>query len=538
MALSSSGVASLTTSSLAVGTTQVSAAYQGAGGYAGSTSNQINQVVSQASTTTSVAVAPNPLVISQTVTFSATVAGVAPATGTPTGKVQFTLYGGDIGQPAQLDASGVATMSTPLSFVGHIPIGAVYLGDASYVGSTATPVFLDVEPPAPTGVVASAGVSSATVSWDAITVPRPDQSTLGSDTRGAQLYVPRYELTAHDKTTGVTSPAIDEGTSLAATVSGLTVGDAYYFTVVAVLTSSEAAPTRTVPMQTTSSAPSAPSNLVVPTSAAPQDTSKGATSAAVGTPGQAGSVQATASGGTGTITVARYGSDPTGGFKGSGAFFDVSISPGSTYTSLTITLCGIEPGGSIEWWNPITLGYEAVSNVAASSTAGCDDVTVTADTTPSISQMYGTVLAVVAAVPVAQLASTGSADLWLAPLGVLLLLAGVALLVASRRSEGLRRSIATLPLSEGDPAGRDRCAGPPLCNTDESSFESSLVTGGGHGADFRWSASGRRSGGRAGGIDWGDQLLERRLNELDDDPGEHGRDNLCLPLGCRRATAR
>jgi hypothetical protein len=49
--------------------------------------------------------------------------------------------------------------------------------------------------------------------------------------------------------------------------------------------------------------------------------------------------------------MARYSSDP-------GTFFDVSISPGSTYTSLTISLCGIEPRGSIKWWNPITLAYE------------------------------------------------------------------------------------------------------------------------------------------------------------------------------------
>lgn len=65
-------------------------------------------------------------------------------------------------------------------------------------------------------------------------------------------------------------------------------------------------------------------------------------------------------------------------------------------------------------------------------------MTITADTTPSISQMYCTVLAV-AAPSGSQLAFTGTKDLWLALLGLLLLLAGAALLVASRRSEALRR---------------------------------------------------------------------------------------------------
>lgn len=62
----------------------------------------------------------------QSVIFTATVAVVAPGTGTPTGAVQFRDDGVNIGSPVPLNASGVATLSTTTLQTGAHTITAVY----------------------------------------------------------------------------------------------------------------------------------------------------------------------------------------------------------------------------------------------------------------------------------------------------------------------------------------------------------------------------------------------------------------------------
>ena len=64
-----------------------------------------------------------------------------------------------------------------------------------------------------------------------------------------------------------------------------------------------------------------------------------------------GSLSATASGGTGTVTVAQYSSDPVGqpSFQSGNDYFDVFLTAGYTFQSLTITACGsriIRGGGT------------------------------------------------------------------------------------------------------------------------------------------------------------------------------------------------
>ncbi|MBV8316569.1 MAG: Ig-like domain repeat protein [Planctomycetaceae bacterium] len=73
-------------------------------------------------TTTTLASDINPSVFGQTVTFTATVAAVAPGTGTPTvaavapgtgtptGKVQFVIDGTNFGAPVALDTTGTASI--------------------------------------------------------------------------------------------------------------------------------------------------------------------------------------------------------------------------------------------------------------------------------------------------------------------------------------------------------------------------------------------------------------------------------------------
>ena len=74
-------------------------------------------------------------VYGQSVTFTATVAAVAPGTGTSTGTVEFYNNGTDMG-PGTSQGSGVWTLSTAALAVGLYPdITADYSGDANFLGS-------------------------------------------------------------------------------------------------------------------------------------------------------------------------------------------------------------------------------------------------------------------------------------------------------------------------------------------------------------------------------------------------------------------
>src|SRR6202142_4132812 len=85
--VNSSGVATLNTSSLPVGTDSLTAVYSGNAGFATSTSTAIGETVILAPTTTTLTVAPSPLFDGQTATLMAT---VSPApTGPPAGSVNF-----------------------------------------------------------------------------------------------------------------------------------------------------------------------------------------------------------------------------------------------------------------------------------------------------------------------------------------------------------------------------------------------------------------------------------------------------------------
>ena len=134
----SSGVATFSTSSLAVGTQSITAVYSGDTNFTTSTSNAVSQVVDQASRTTALALTSgtNPSTSGQPVTFTATVAVVSPGTGTPTGTVTFDDNGTQIGTGTL--TAGVATFSTSSLAVGTQSITAVYSGDTNFTTSTSS----------------------------------------------------------------------------------------------------------------------------------------------------------------------------------------------------------------------------------------------------------------------------------------------------------------------------------------------------------------------------------------------------------------
>ncbi len=164
----SSGVASFTTSSLAVGTQSITAVYSGDTNFTISTSSAVSQIVNLASSTTALTSSANPSTSGQSVTFTATVAAVSPGSGTPTGTVDFydgTVNAADlIGQGTLNGVSGndQATFTTsttsPLALGTH-PITAVYSGDTNFTTSTSS-VFSQVVLPATTTTLTSSGTPS------------------------------------------------------------------------------------------------------------------------------------------------------------------------------------------------------------------------------------------------------------------------------------------------------------------------------------------------------------------------------------------
>lgn len=143
-ALNGSGVAQLTTSSLAVGNHAITAVYAGDTNFATSTSAVFNQVVNSNSSTV-LSSSLNPSVYGQSVTFTATVSAISPA-GTPTGTVTFSIDGSTVASNVPLDGAGKATYSTSALSVGSHTVDAVYSGDGTYGTSTAATLTQVVKP--------------------------------------------------------------------------------------------------------------------------------------------------------------------------------------------------------------------------------------------------------------------------------------------------------------------------------------------------------------------------------------------------------
>lgn len=127
--------ASFTTDQLSVAQHAIVATYNGNDSFLGSTGSVV-QKVQRAQTTTTVTSSANPSQSGQGVTFSASVAAVAPAVGNPTGTVRFTVNGANLGGPATI-VDGVATSNAFVSLSpGTYAIEATYSGDGNFVNSS------------------------------------------------------------------------------------------------------------------------------------------------------------------------------------------------------------------------------------------------------------------------------------------------------------------------------------------------------------------------------------------------------------------
>jgi hypothetical protein len=133
--LNGSGVATFSTSTLVVGTHNITASYAGNGNFTGSTSTVLSEVVQKASTSIAVSSSQNPLTINQSVTLTAKLSWSNSLT--PTGTVTFLDGATTIGSSA-VNGSGVATFSTSTLSVGTHNITASYVGDGNFTASTST----------------------------------------------------------------------------------------------------------------------------------------------------------------------------------------------------------------------------------------------------------------------------------------------------------------------------------------------------------------------------------------------------------------
>ena len=134
--LDGSGIASFTTSSLGLGSSDILAIYSGDSVY-DSSAGALSQAVMQSGSTTSLSSSANPSPSGQAVTFTATVAATNPSDGTPTGTVAF--YDGTMllgtGTLTLVNGQLQATFTTAAMGLGTHDIIAIYSGDSIFAGS-------------------------------------------------------------------------------------------------------------------------------------------------------------------------------------------------------------------------------------------------------------------------------------------------------------------------------------------------------------------------------------------------------------------
>ncbi|MCR8574824.1 Ig-like domain-containing protein [Streptomyces sp. Isolate_219] len=213
----SGGTATVSTNVLGVGTFPVTATYSGDLNFTGSSGTD-TQTVAQASTTTAVSSLPDPSVIGQPVTFTATVAPVSPGAGVPTGTVTFVIDGGGGGTLTGTVAGGVATVTTSTLDAGLHNVTATYNGDTNFSTSSGTDTQTVNQASTLTTVSSfpDPSVSGGTVTIFAFVVAQPPGSGVPTGT---------VTFTVTDGVTTVTLTGTVDGTGVAAVSTPLTTGN-------------------------------------------------------------------------------------------------------------------------------------------------------------------------------------------------------------------------------------------------------------------------------------------------------------------------
>jgi len=165
--LNADGIATLTTTTLAVGSNVVTATYQGDADFGSSNSTSVTLSIAKAKTTTALTVVPTDSGFSQEVTLTAVVSPVSPGAGTPTGFIVFLNGDTQIGDPVAL-VNGVATLTTTSLPRGTNTITARYSSDTNFITSTSNAVSTTVD--SSNSVVTVSSSNPNPVAYEAITL--------------------------------------------------------------------------------------------------------------------------------------------------------------------------------------------------------------------------------------------------------------------------------------------------------------------------------------------------------------------------------
>ena len=378
-----SGQAACTTTATPAGTSEtLSAAFSGGGGFAGSTgSTQVS--VSQASTTAAVSASTTSATSGQSVTY--TVSVTPQYAGSPTGAVPVSVGSTQV-CTVDLVASdnGSGSCASGSAPVGNAQsVSASYPGDSDFKASNATwPSTLSVTaaPPSKSSTTTSVSVSPTSVAeGQAVTYSAAVIGSGGAAPTGSVAFsagsTSLCTATLSGGNGSCASTGAPEGND---TVTGTYSGSSLYMASSGATTLTVVAPPPPAPSGSTSSASSS-------------STSPSATATAT-----SGDVSASASG-EGSLTVSNYSGNPTSGSLpgATGAYYDVQIAPGSTFSSLSVSICNPGPGQSLDWWN----GSSWLPFSDQTTSNGCLVATVTAATSPTLSELTGTPVAVSSSSP-------------------------------------------------------------------------------------------------------------------------------------------
>jgi hypothetical protein len=373
--LDATGKATLSTSSLAVGTHSITVEYGGDTNFNSSVSGTLSQVVNKAPTSTTVTSSANPSVFGQSVTFTATVTVVAPGSGTPTGTVTFndgmTAVGG-----GTLNSAGQATFTTSSLSVATHSITVVYSGDTNYLASTSGALSQVVNKGATTTSITSSPNPSiygnSVTLTAAVNVVSP---AAGTPTGTVQFFDGAAPLgTGSVNSSGIATFATSALTGGAHTLSAVYSGDGNFSTSTSPSLSHTVTPKETTTAVVSSLNPSTYGVSVTFTATVTGSIvaegsitfKEGMTVLAGPTPvnasGQASFSTASLSGGTHTITADYSG---TANYQASSGIVNQTVNRAATSTVVTSSV------------NPSVYGQSVTLTAAVSSTAGTPTGTVT-----------------------------------------------------------------------------------------------------------------------------------------------------------------
>ena len=210
--LNGSGVATLETSALSIGTNVLSAVYSGSTNFLTSTSTNLNQVVTQSATQTIIISSPaNPSTFNSPVTVNVSVTALNPGNGIPTGNITG-FYGSETLGTATLN-NGVASFVTTILPAGTPTITAVYSGDTNFISSQG--LATHTVNTAATTIATITSSHNASVFGQSVTFSTNVSSTAG---------IPGGTISFFDGTVQLGIATLDSSGNAAITISSLAIG--------------------------------------------------------------------------------------------------------------------------------------------------------------------------------------------------------------------------------------------------------------------------------------------------------------------------